>query len=271
MIAKKLLGVVGVVGFAVGCASASADDMAEGPTGIVEQEKIIGTNDFVIVKKDGANLPEKYRAMVDAFGVISMGCTATHIGNGVAISAGHCFGAPSTRKNNVPCANITVKWGVRADKPAYLTTDCTIILAEEQNGNRDYAIFKVTGVPSETVGVDYSARPEVDTKLTIFSHPKRRPLEWSQVCPLRLAQKGGWGVDQFSHQCDTEPGSSGATVLDDTSLKVVGIHDGGRAPWNYGTYLTNTPIAEFSADFIQAPTKPTEPTEPTDPTPSTEG
>lgn len=262
MIAKKLLGVVAVVGFAAGCA-AQEDTSAE-PTAIAEQEKIIGANDFVVVKNDGANIPEKYRSLIDAFGSLSMGCTATHIGGGVAITAGHCFGAPRTRKDNVPCNNVTVKWGVRADKPAYLTSKCTIILTEEQNGDRDYAIFKVDSVPPVALGVDYARRPAVNTRLTIFSHPQRRPLEWSQVCTLRTGSKGGWGVDQFSHQCDTEPGSSGATVLSDDGLKVVGIHDGGLVPWNYGTYLTNTPIAEFKDQFEVAAPEPTEP-EPTEP------
>src|SRR6187402_1012449 len=76
-------------------------------------EKIIGTNDLTPVKQDGANIPAKYKALVDAFGVLSVGCTATHLGDGIVISAGHCFGATSTRKNNVPCTGKTVKWGVR--------------------------------------------------------------------------------------------------------------------------------------------------------------
>jgi V8-like Glu-specific endopeptidase len=53
----------------------------------------------------------------------------------------------------------------------------------------------------------------------------------------------------MQHKCDTNPGSSGATVLDDNTLKVVAIHDGGHltAPaegMNYGTYLTNTEVRD---------------------------
>src|SRR5690606_38023437 len=90
-----------------------------------------------------------------------------------------------------------------------------------------------------------AARPPVDTTITIFGHPQGRPLEWSQTCLLKPASAGGWGVDHFSHQCDTEPGSSGSSVLDDEPSKVIGIHDGGTTRWNYATYLANTPIAEF--------------------------
>ena len=208
-------------------------------------EKIIGTNDLTPVKQDGANIPAKYAALVDAFGVLSVGCTATHIGNGIVLSAGHCFSATSTRKDNVPCAGKTVKWGVRVDKASYLTSKCETVLAMEQSDARDYAIFRVSPVPTATVAIDAARRPALNTTLTIFSHPQLRPLEWSKTCPLLDASAGGWGADQFTHQCDTEGGSSGATILDDSTLKVVGIHDGGLMPWNYGTYLSDTPIAEL--------------------------
>lgn len=228
----------------------TATTPAEGGPG---GDKIIGVNDLTKVLEDGANIPAKYRPLIDAFGTISVGCTATHIGNGIVITAGHCFGAPRTRKDNVACTGKTVKWGVRHDKASYLTSKCETILTMEQNSDRDYAIFKVSPAPTAKLEVDIAARPAVDTTLTIFSHPQLRPLEWSKTCPLKPASAGGWGLDQFSHQCDTEPGSSGATVLDDTTLKVVGIHDGGLNPWNYGTYLSDTPLDELLSLTVPAP------------------
>jgi V8-like Glu-specific endopeptidase len=244
---NKLLGVVAVLALVAGCAN---EEVADGPVssvGTTESEKIIGKNDLVSVRNDGANLPEKYRGLVDAFGVLSMGCTATHIGGGIMLTAGHCFRARPQRQDNVACPNVNVKWGVRVDDAAYLTSTCDIVLAMEQNSDRDYAIVKVSPAPKAKVGIDFAARPALESALTIFSHPKRRPLEWSKTCSLKSGATGGWGLDMFSHQCDTEPGSSGATVLSDDSLKVIGIHDGGLAPWNYATYLTNTPLREFVA------------------------
>jgi V8-like Glu-specific endopeptidase len=241
----KLLGVVSVLALAAGCANGEVGDGGES-TNEVMQGKIIGKNDLTPVIKDGANIPAKYSHLIDTFGILSMGCTATHIGNGLALTAGHCFHATSTRTDNVACPGVNVQWGFRKDKPSYLTSTCSVVLAMEQSGARDYAIFKVAPVPPVGVEIDLSARPDVDTTLTIFGHPARRPLEWSKVCPLKPSSAGGWGIDQFSHQCDTEPGSSGSTILDDTTLKVVGIHDGGNTQWNYGTYLFNTPIAEFA-------------------------
>ena len=210
-----------------------------------EIEKIIGENDLTPLNADGSNVPEKYRSQIDAYGKISMGCTATHIGNGLVISAGHCFDAPSKRANNMPCADITVEWGVRAGREAYLKSKCVKVLAAELNDDRDYAILLVSPAPTATIDVDYSKRVGQSTKITIFGHPQMRPLEWSKVCTVEPSSNGPWGKDQFAHQCDTEPGNSGSTVIDDSSLKVIGIHDGGRAPWNYATYLYDTPIREF--------------------------
>jgi hypothetical protein len=242
---KKLLGVALVLVLGAGCANETDAEDTVRSVGMTESEKIIGKNDLVSVREDGANLPEKYRTLINAFGVISMGCTATHIGDGLMLTAGHCFRARPQRQDNVPCPNINVKWGVRVDVAAYLTSTCDIILAMEHNRDRDYAIVKVSPAPKAKVGVDFAARPDIDTSLTIFSHPRRRPLEWSKTCVLKSGATGGWGLDMFSHQCDTEPGSSGATVLADGSLKVIGIHDGGLVPWNYATYLANTPLGEF--------------------------
>jgi V8-like Glu-specific endopeptidase len=250
---SSLFALLAVSVLAVGAAGCTADSAGEEPVQTTDQAKVIGTSDFVVVTQDGANIPAKYRALPDAFGIVSMGCTGTHIGNGVVLTAGHCFNAPSTRKNNFSCAGITVKWGVRADSPAYLTSKCTNVYAAQQSHDIDYSIFQVDVAPPVAVDVDLDARPAFDTTITIFSHPHLRPLEWSQTCQVKPSTNGGWGANQFSHQCDTDPGSSGATVLDDDTLKIVGIHDGGIAPWNYATFLADTPLAEVLASIAATP------------------
>ncbi|MEN9810842.1 MAG: hypothetical protein RLZZ488_2409 [Pseudomonadota bacterium] len=215
-------------------------------------EKIIGKNDLIPVLNDGGNIPQKYARLLDAFGKISMGCTATHIGDGLVLTAGHCFEAPA-RRSSKSCEGVSVNWGYRRDKSAYLVSQCVKVLAAEHNDNRDYAIFQVDKIPSEKVEFELQLRPKLGTALTIFGHPQGRPLEWSQNCILETSSRGGWGIDQFSHQCDTEPGNSGSTVLDDSSLKIIGIHDGGRTPWNYATYLVDTPLGEFLGDDANRP------------------
>jgi len=215
-------------------------------------EKIIGKNDLIRVLSDGSNIPKKYTPIIDAFGKMSMGCTATHIGQGLVLSAGHCFRAPKQR-SSFGCDGITVEWGVRQNTPPYLTSKCTEVVAARADYEQDYSIFRVEPFPAAYVDFDFDERPAVGSSLTQFGHPRARPLEWSQLCTLQTSARGGWGSKQFSHDCDSEPGSSGAALIDENSLKVVGIHDGGLGEWNYGTFLIDTPLREFIGRGGSAP------------------
>jgi hypothetical protein len=257
--------VMAILALAAGCAR---DDLRGEPAiGATDQEQIVGENDLVPVLSDGANVPDKYRPLLDAFGLISVGCTATHIGDGLMLTAGHCLlertpgtTVPSERMNDVPCAEVAVTWGVRVDTPGYLTSKCDVVLALQWTKDRDYAIARVSPVPRAKVDVHFAARPENDTGLTMFSHPRRRPLEWSKTCPLKSGPLAlAFGIDKFLHQCDAERGSSGAPLLDDTSLDVIGIMNGSGGstlspePWNIATFLANTPIGEFVRSEGNAP------------------
>jgi hypothetical protein len=219
----------------LGCGE--SDELIESESGSV----IIGSNDLLPVSANGDNVAARYRGLLDGFGrmLIPSGggyalCTATHLGNGVAISAGHCVGAPATRVNNQPCPGVQVEWGLRTGKGATLRSNCTTILAMELNSAHDYMIFRVDQAPPAAVGFD-TAIPPAGTPLTIFSHPGGRPLEWSRTCSV--INRGG---DQFGYQCDTQGGSSGASVLRDDTLRVVGIHWGGGGNQNIATYLGRT-------------------------------
>lgn len=213
-------------------------------------EKIIGTDDLVAVNADATNIPLSYQRLVDAFGMIGMGCTATHIGNGYVLTAGHCFNAPSHQITNRPCRGETIRWGVRQGKAAYLTSQCESIVAARLNDTLDYAILKVSPVPPVAVGVELRRKANGGNRVTIFSHPDMRPLQWSKYCFVQ----GSVSYPRLSpgtlqHKCDTNPGSSGATILDVFTKKVVGIHDGGILLYrgegmNYGTYLTAPEIVQ---------------------------
>lgn len=206
---------------------------------------IIGKDDFVKVVNNGANIPEKYREYINAFGLLSVNCTATHIGNGLAITAGHCFSAPEKRADNVECPEgVTVQWGYRRDAKPYLVSHCVKILSYEQNFYRDYAIFTVNPAPESFVPPSLDARPLKGRRITMFGHPQTRPLEWSQYCTVGATNTKN-GSDLFAHGCDTEPGSSGSVMIDDESLQIVGIHASGRPLMNYATFLLASPIKQI--------------------------
>ncbi len=208
--------------------------------------KIIGENDLVPVNGDGENIPRKYGAMLNAIGHMSMGCTATHLGNGFVLSAGHCFDAPAQKEEMVDCSSTKVTWGSRRGTKPHLVSRCRMILVQETSNDRDYALFVVDNAPAEKVALA-SGNARWGTPITMFGHPSGRPLEWSGECELLDPSYGGWSSQAFSHQCDTEPGNSGSAVVDSRTLEIVGIHDGGIAPYNYGTFISNTPIAQFRA------------------------
>ena len=218
------------------------------PSGSFGEEKIIGTDDLIAVNADGSNIPQQYRRLIGAFGIISMGCTATHIGNGYVLTAGHCFQAPEDLVRNQPCSGTTIQWGVREGHASDLTSTCQTIVAEQLNDTNDFAIIKVSPVPSVTVGVDIQRRAQDGDSLTIFSHPEMLPLRWSQSCVVEAVKHPGLPAASLQHKCDTNPGSSGATILNLQSLKVIGIHDGGltsNGGMNYGTYIINSPIPDI--------------------------
>ena len=223
--------------------------LAATATFAADSNKIIGNNDLIAVDAEATNIPLKYKNIVDAFGIISMGCTATHIGGGYVLTAGHCFGAGDALVRDRDCANVTVDWGVREGKPAYLKSNCErVLFAQRNNLSNDFAIFKVSPVPPVAVGIDLTRRALPGDSITIFSHPRMVPLRWSQLCTVETILDPGLPQQALHHQCDTDPGSSGATILNANTKRVVAIHDGGRLTgsdtgMNYGTDLTNAEVA----------------------------
>jgi V8-like Glu-specific endopeptidase len=202
------------------------------------------------------NIPQKYRPLIDAFGFISFGCTATHIGKGIALTAGHCFNAGETPREG--SCDQEIKWGLRKDAEPYLVSKCVKVLSMAKNSNVDYAIFMVDPVPQFAIKPNLTKRAGVGTVVTVFGYPKTRPLEWSHTCEVReKKESGGLFISTYFtkgifHKCDTEPGNSGSTLIDDKTLEVIGIHGGGKpqsamreGTWNYGTHLLDTPLAEI--------------------------
>mgnify|MGYP002780889516 CR=1 FL=1 len=226
---------------------ASLGDTPEGDApDTQEQDVIIGRNDLLTVSASGDNVSARYRALLDGFGRLRISgglCTATHVGNGVVVSAGHCFNAPSREVRDRACSGTVVEWGYRSGRSSVPTSQCTRILAMANGSTTDYAIFRVSPVPSVSVPIAAGRRPAQGARLTIFSHPQGRPLQWSGTCPL----SGRVSSNEFGHTCDTQGGSSGATILEDSTLRVIGIHWGGGGSRNIGMFADASPLASLLA------------------------
>lgn len=217
-----------------------------------QQSRIIGDNNLIKVKKDGSNVDSTLRSYLNAFGIISLGegvCSGTHLGNGYVLTAGHCL-LPEGEQGiltNKECSKVKVYWGYRGSpdtgspKPTVaLVSQCTQIVYAELSAQRDFAIFKVDKGPSVSLPISKSgSRASAGTKLTIFGYPQGRPLEWSQYCKLSSMPSN---PSEFAHQCDTEPGNSGSSVLAINSAgkpMVVGIHDAGNEEYNIATHFAD--------------------------------
>ena len=221
-----------------------------------QQSKIIGDNNLIKVKKDGSNVDANLRGYLDAFGIVSLGegvCSGTHIGNGYVITAGHCI-LPEGQEGiltDKDCSKIKIYWGYRGSpdtgspKPTVsLVSQCTKVVYAERSKDRDFAIFKVDQAPTVALPISKSgSRAAGGTKLTIFGYPQGRPLEWSQYCKLLALPST---PTEFAHQCDTEPGNSGSSVLAINSSgkpMVVGIHDAGLDEYNMATHFADAMAA----------------------------
>lgn len=203
---------------------------------------IIGANDLISVNATGSNVPSQYRGILDGIGRgVNSGalCTATHVGGGIVVSAGHCFGAGPNREDRTSCTGAYVEFGYRNGKSPS-RSNCVEMLSKRTGNGYDYAIYRVSPIPAVAVPVQANANPSVGLPLTIFSHPGGRPLEWSQTCSVMSPTS-----TEFRYQCDTQGGSSGAAVLRNDTLQIVGIHWGGAGQANIANKLGSTPLAEF--------------------------
>lgn len=220
-------------------------------------EKIIGDNELLLVAPDASNIPLRFQKLVNAFGKIGMGCTATHIGHGYVLTAGHCFWAAPELQKDLDCADIAIDWGVREGATPYLTSKCEKMIAQQTSDFNDFAIMKVSPIPPVAIAPDMTRRAAIGDTLTVFSHPNELPLHWSHLCGVERVNHPELNANTIQHKCDTNPGSSGATLINVVSLKVVGIHDGGingfqtikdpellpmNTGMNYGTFIFNSPL-----------------------------
>ena len=188
---------------------------------------IIGENDLQFYSSDDE--------LSQAIGKMALGCTATHIGDGIVLTAGHCV-----ETYNCSASKYNVTWNYRQNNQrGDFTSRCVEVLATKNSNGKDYAILRYNRTPEAFLDVNKTDKPQRGDELTILSHPKGSPLSWSGWCQ----HEGNYSTYKFSYRCDTQGGSSGAVVLN-KNLEVVGIHNLGSGSYqlNAGTYLTDIPL-----------------------------
>ncbi len=214
-----------------------------------EQDKIIGSNDLVTVSADGSNIPIRHKVLLNAIGLLSSrGCTVTHIGNGYALTAGHCFDATENLIKDQPCGDFTIAWGLRKGISSYLESRCERIIAAQRSDLNDFAIIRIYPEPDSAADLELNRKAAPGDELTVFSHSGHLSLQWSKNCVVEALTSSRLPKGSLNHKCDTDPGSSGAALIDTYTGKIVGIHAGGTSTgggMNYGTFITNSEIADI--------------------------
>lgn len=215
------------------------------------EEKIIGTSDLLPVTANADNLPEEMRHLVDAVGQLNVGCTATHIGAGLILTAGHCI-SQSPRSSTTSCRQLGVVWGNRGGNSKFTVSKCLEVKMRVYNDTLDYAILKVENPPEAFIPVELQ-KPDLPTQTTMLSFPRMRPLEWSGNCEIFSYDDPKRALKKFFHSCDSESGSSGAAILSRESLRIVGVHNGASDEFNYGMFITAIDgIAKLMPSQIEA-------------------
>lgn len=222
---------------------------------------VIGKNDLVLVNDDFSNIPDKFKTILPAIGLMNTPCTVAHIGQGFVITAGHCFwqtyydGALYTHQ---ACSGETIRWKQTSGNANPKISNCLQIIAMQRNPelNLDYAIIKVSEPPVEKVFVDWKANvPAAGTILTIFSHPDEAPLSWSKYCRIKKITAKDVSPNLLHHVCDAKQGSSGAAVFNAVTGEVVALHISSDGEPNTDGSTTNVATENYAMYIVKSPLK----------------
>ena len=133
-----------------------------------------------------------------------------------------------------------VTWAFADGHPDDLmVSHCLAVVKSQYTGKpeeADYALLRYDPAPASRLALG-SGLPAKDDKITLYSYPMERTLEWSGWCNVVTDKFGKQG--KFGYLCDTEQGSSGAPILDQ-GQNIIGVHDATQSKFNYGT-----PVAAF--------------------------
>lgn len=216
-----------------GLAACSVEQAAD--VGYVAVGIQVGSNQSLIVSANGDNVPRALVPALDAVGrMAGIACTGTHIGDNMVLTAAHCLLAESLED----CRGTSIEWGSRL-------ASCERVLFAELNEDRDIAVFVADYAPPTQLSIDACRMHGPGDRISLLSYPERGPLQWSGYCMLEALP--GLGQSQIAHVCDTQPGSSGAPLIDADSGKVIAVHTGAATAWNQATLLAAA-HASFGTD-----------------------
>ena len=210
-------------------------------------KKIFSDPDFVKVDSLGSSIPANYRNLIHAIGYLDSGCTVSHIGNGLVLTAAHCLSPNELFPPNPELClpGRSIQFGIFKDRVKGPKATCIKLLYAEVNITKDVALLYADIWPNDKIDVELDNIPAPNAPITLFGHPNGRPLEWSQNCSLIPVKYCG-SKKTFGFMCDSQPGSSGSLLLsaDTANPKALGVLMGpsDEQDKNCATQITPRPI-----------------------------
>lgn len=180
-------------------------------------------------------------------------CTATHVGNGYVVTAGHCVADPKLTKD--ACSALEVEWDVRKSRREFpkiqtaktLVGQCQEIISWDYTVGSpttiDHAIFRVDQFPEAKVDIDSKPVLKKGNLMHQFSHPGGVPLVWTDKCQIT-----GLPFQYFQHDCWGASGSSGSALIDAKTLKLVGVLSMGLDSTYFSVRNDKSPIGCFDVN-----------------------
>ncbi|MFZ9520319.1 MAG: trypsin-like peptidase domain-containing protein [Silvanigrellaceae bacterium] len=186
----------------------------------------------------GANDSTRAVGVVDVFlfknREISQRCTATHVGNGLMVTAGHCF------LGSWDCNDARVSWENES-----FTSRCQYIVysnASESYSNgreisNDLTVFKIDRWPEAVVSLSPGIKPEdkqfATSAVAISKNKSSNSTSTKTSAPCNLVF--GPVVNIFSqpkpsdtakHNCELSDISSGSPLINTNTNQLIAIHQG---------------------------------------------
>jgi hypothetical protein len=156
-------------------------------------------------------------------------CSAVAVDEDLVLTNWHCGGDPDMLPerywNDSVCAQTLVDMSWDGDDVSH-EYQCVRVIADQA---RDLALIQVRGVEDAEplVPVRLASGDTVTGLVDLIHHPECKRKQATESCHIvGLAGVGPATATEFTHDCDSEGGSSGAPLFDD-QLHLIGLHHAG--------------------------------------------